>query len=332
MTDNFRFGILFCLLLVTGVFFAGCSNESTSTAVTTVPTTGPVAQFSAGDIIAKTASGGEQQLYVITKFDAATDEYQRAWIYKNTDGSWGHFIDNRTDRSARKIVEKVYPVSVAHVSVSAIPVVTQTVATAVPTTYVGDGPVVSGVSPASAAQDATVTVTISGKNFQTGAVAKLVSPGFAPVTGSAATVAASSITCTFVLSGLEKGSANIIVLNPDGRSDILQNGFAIGDAAPIITGITPNSAMMNDTEASYTLYGKNFKSGIKVSFVKGSTEIVCINPSDFDTTKATCGPVSFSQKNGATPGIWDVKIVNIDGAQSGTLSQKFTVTNETVST
>ena len=177
--------------------------------------------IAAGDIIAKTASGGETQLYVITKYDASKDEYERAWIYKNNDGSWGHFIDNRTDRSARKIVEKVYPVSVAHVTVSSIPVVTPTVATVVPTTLSGDGPAVTAISPKSGAKDATVTVTITGTNFQTGAVPKLVSPGYAPVTGSAVSVTSTSITCTFVLSGLDKGSANIVVMNPDGRSDIL---------------------------------------------------------------------------------------------------------------
>jgi hypothetical protein len=332
MTDYFRFGILICLILVIGVFFAGCSSESTSTVATPVPTTAPVAQYVAGDIIAKTASGGESQLYVIKKYDAATDEYERAWIYKNADGSWGHFIDSRTDRSTRKIVEKVYPAKVAHVSISAITVITPTVATAVPTTYVGDAPVVSSVSPGNAAQDATVTVTITGKNFQNGAVAKLVSAGFAPVTGSAASVSATSISCTFNLNGLDKGSVNIVVMNPDGRSDILQNGFVIGEASPVVTSISPNTIAMNDTATSYTVYGKNFNSAIKVSFIRGSTEIVCINPSAFDSTKITCGPITFDLRNSATVGIWDVKVVNIDGAASGTLSQKFTVTADVATT
>jgi hypothetical protein len=324
-------GSILCLFIVIGVFFAGCSNESTPAAVTTVPTTGSATLFSPGDIIAKTASGGETQLYVITKYDSAKDEYERAWIYKNSDGSWGHFIDTHTDRSSRKIVEKVYPVKIAHVTVSAIPVVTLTVATPVPTTYVGDAPVMSAISPANAAKDATVTVTITGKNFQTGAVPKLVVPGFAPVTGSAVTVSSTSITCTFNLNGLETGSANIIVLNPDGRSDILQNAFSIGAASPVITGITPLTAAMNDTDATYTIYGQNFQSAVKVSFVKGSTEIICINPIDYDSTKIVCGPISFSLKNGASVGIWDVKVLNIDGALSGTLSQKFNVVNETAS-
>ena len=80
---------------------------------------------------------------------------------------------------------------------------------------------------------------------------------------------------------------------------------------------------------TYTLYGSNFQSGVKVSFIKGSTEIVCINPVYSDATKVTCGPVAFSSKNSGTFGLWDVKLVNIDGGQSGTYSQKFTVKNDT---
>ena len=330
MTDQFRFGIPICLILVIGVFFAGCSSDSSTASTTPVPTTAAGAQYSPGDIIAKTASGGEQ-LYVITKYDSVKDEYERAWIYKNADGSWGHFIDSRTDRSTRMIIEKVYPVKVGHVTISSIPVVTQTVPTAVQTTYVGASPVVSSVSPTNGAKDATVTVTITGKNFQTGAIPKLVSPGSVPVTGSAVSVTPTSITCTFVLKGLEAGSANINVLNPDGRSDTLQNSFMVGEASPIISSISPSTAELNDEEASYTINGQNFDAAVIVSFIKGSTQILCINAKDVDSTKVTCGPISFGSGNGATTGSWDVKVTNIESSRSGTLTQKFTVTNATSS-
>jgi len=329
MTDKIRFGFFICLILTIGVLIAGCSSPAPpSSDVTPVVTTLPKAQFAAGDIIAKSASGGESQLYVITKYDSARDEYERAWIYRNTDGSWGHFISNKTDRSARTIVEKVYPVSVAHVTVSAIPLITPTAVTVAPTTYAGGAPSITKISPTSAATGSTVTLTITGTNFQTGAVPKLVMPGNAPIAGSAVSVAPTSITCTFVLTGLEKGSANIVVMNPDGQSDTLANAFVIGDAGPVVTGITPNSAEINATETTYTLYGSNFQSGVKISFVKGSTEIVCINPVYSDATKLTCGPVAFSSKNSGTFGLWDVKVVNIDGGMSGTLSQKFTIKND----
>jgi hypothetical protein len=327
MANQFRFGIIICLILIFGVFFAGCSSDTPAPATTPVPTTAAGARYSPGDVIAKTASGGES-LYVILKYDSTKDEYERAWIYKNADGSWGHFIDSRTERSPRSIVEKVYPVKVTQVTVSSVPIVTPTPVTAVPTTYVGASPVVSSVSPSNAGKDTTVTVTISGKNFQAGAIPKLVSPGSMPATGSAVSVSPTSITCTFSLSGIEAGSANIVVYNPDGRSDTLQNSFVIGDAGPVVTGITPLSAAMNGTASSYTIYGKNFKGAVKISFIKGSSEIVCINPISTDPQKATCGPVDFTLAKGASLGIWDVKVLNIEDSLSGTLTQKFSVTAE----
>ena len=118
-------------------------------------------------------------MYVIIGYDSATDQYERAWIYKNSDGSWGHFIDTRTDKTDRALVEKVYPVKIAHVAVSAIPLVTPTEAVVATVTYVGSGPSISNITPASAAKDATVTVTITGNNFQTGAIPRLVPPGSA---------------------------------------------------------------------------------------------------------------------------------------------------------
>jgi len=324
-------GILLCLLLVAGVLFAGCSGDSGDTsAATPVPTPSSGVKYVAGDIIAKTDTGSEQQLYVITKYDAAADKYERAWIYKNSDGSWGHFVDSKTDKSPRAIVEKVYPYKVGHVTVSAIPVVTLTVAPAATLTYVGASPVVSSISPNSGVKDGTVVVTITGKNFQTGAAASLLQPGASMVAGSATSVSTTTITTTFNLYGKEEGSYNVRVVNPDTRSDTLQNAFMIGDAAPVITSISPDEAEMNETVDTFTINGQNFKtSGVKVSFLLGSKEIVCVNARTIDTSQITCGPVVFKKANNAQTGKWDVKVLNIEGQQSGSVSQKLSITNAT---
>jgi len=330
MNRNIRFGVFLCFLIIAAVFIAGCSDQSGSTVTTTATTAAPLAKYTSGDIIARTASGGNQ-LYIIKNYDPATDQYERAWIYPNADGSWGHFIDSKTDKSDRAIIEKVYPVLIRHVTLSAIPVVTPTPIVVANVTYVGDGPSIANITPASAGQDATITLTITGNNFQTGAIPKLLQPGSAGVTGSAVTVSSNSITATFSLFQKDAGHYNVIVTNPDGRSDILQNAFTIGNAAPSITSITPDTVEMNDTSVAYTIAGQNFATGVKVSFLKGSTEIVCINPSQIDTTKISCGPIAFNLGNGASSGLWDVKVVNIEDATSGTLSQKFTVVNATSS-
>ena len=174
MENKVRNGLLICALLVFAVLIAGCSDQSSAGTTTPVPTTAiSGAKFAAGDIIAKSASSTDQMLYVITQYDANSGMYTRAWIYKNADGSWGHFIDSKTEKIERTLVEKVYPVKIAHVTVSSIPIVTPTIPPTVVTTISGSTPSVTGISPASGAKDATVGVTITGTNFETGATAKL---------------------------------------------------------------------------------------------------------------------------------------------------------------
>jgi hypothetical protein len=332
MNANLRFGIFLCLLLIAGVLIAGCSDQSDTSTTTVVTTAAPLAKYTAGDIIAKTSDGGDH-LYVIKRYDSTTDQYERAWIYKNADGSWGHFIDTKTDKSARTLVEKVYPVTIAHITVAAVPVVTPTAVVVANVTYIGSGPSITSISPTSAAKDATVTITITGTDFQTGAVPKLIQPGSAAVTGSATSVSTTSITSTFNLNQKDAGHYNVLVTNPDGRSDTLQNVFTIGEGSPVITSISPSTAEMNEMVDSFTINGQNFKTtGVKVTFLLSSAVIDCTSADVVDTTKITCGPVSFKSSNGAAIGSWDVKVLNIEGQQSGTLSQKLIITNTTTTT
>jgi len=326
MNINLRFGMFLCFLLIAGVLIAGCSDQSNNPVTTPVPTTAPQAKYMAGDIIAKTSAGGDQ-LYVIKSYDPTTDKYVRAWIYQNSDGSWGHFLNTIDETMDRSVVEKVYPVKIAHVTVSAIPIVTPTVAVVATVTYVGSGPSISNITPGSAAQGATITVTITGDNFQTGAVPKLILPGTGSVTGTAVSASTTSITTTFDLNTLGPGVYNLIVTDPDGRSDILPNAFTIGNAQPVVTGITPTTVALNDTSTTYTISGQNFETGVTVSFLQGSVKIPCINPKYVSATEITCGPLVFP--TGITAGLLDVKVVNIADLTSGILSQRFTVTNST---
>ena len=157
--------LLFSLILIFGVFIAGCSDESPS-GTTTVPTTVPLAKYSAGDIIGKTASTTETMLYVITRYDISTDQYTRQAIYKNQNGTWGHFLNNRTEKIERTLVEKVYPAKIAHVNIAAVPIITPTVPPTVTTVLSGNSPVISGIAPAVGGSGATVSVTITGDNFR----------------------------------------------------------------------------------------------------------------------------------------------------------------------
>jgi hypothetical protein len=332
MTGKLESCVLLSLFLIAGVIIAGCTGDSgKNSSVTTSPPSPAGAKYSAGDIIAKTDYGGNP-LYVITNYNSETDKYTRSWIYQNDDGSWGHFIASKTEDSPRTLVEKVYPVTIAHVDVLSIPVVTPTVPVVTTISLAGPEPEISAISPTSGAKDGSVTMTITGKNFQTGAAAKLTQPGSGFATGSSTSVSATSITTTFNLNGKESGKYSVMVVNPDGKSAILQSGFTIGEVGPEVSSISPASAAMNDTVSSLTISGQNFKtSGVKVSFVQGSKEIVCEGANPSGTTTIRCGPVSFTLSNGWKVGAWDVRVVNIEGQQSATASQKFTLNNSTPS-
>jgi hypothetical protein len=327
MHEDLRYGILISLILVFGVLIAGCSDQSPAPA-TPIPTTAAPVKYVAGDIISLASSSSGQALFVITGYDKPTDMYTRQLIYKNSDGTWGHFLSNASEKVPRTLVESVYPVKVAHVQLSAIPLVTVTVRVTATVTSSGNAPVVSGISPSYGGSDAAVSTTITGSNFQSGAQAKLTRAGIAGISASMVTVSSSTeIDCTFILSKAEKGSYNLEVTNPDGRSGTLVGVFTIGDAPPVIGGVSPSAGALNETLAM-TISGQNFKPAVKVSFVKSSTEIVCTSPVSSDTTKVLCN-LDLSTGNGASLGDWEVWVLNIDGQQKGTWNQKFRVTNST---
>ena len=117
----------------------------------------------------------------------------------------------------------------------------------------------------------------------------------------------------------DAGNYNVIVTNPDGRSDILQNAFTIGNAAPVVNTITPDTVELNHTESTFTINGQNFQTGLSVSFVQGSMTIPCVNPQYVDATKISCGPIAFPSD--ATAGLYDVKVVNFADLTSGILNR-----------
>ena len=324
MIKTSRFGLLFSLLLILGVLVAGCSDQSPST--TPVPTTKAAEKYTAGDVIARTSPSTDQALYVITQYDRTTDQYTRQLLYKNSDGSWGHFVNNASEKVPRTLVESVYPVKITHVQISAIPVVTPTAYVTVSTTISGNAPSISGISPASGANNVALSMTVTGDNFRSGATVKLTRAGYPAIYATGVSVSSSTeIDCTFTFSNAEKGSYNLEVTNSDGRSATREGAFTLGDAPPIIGGVSPSQGALNET-LSMQINGRNFKTGVRVSFMKSSTEIICNSPVSTDSTKILC-TLDLKKSNGAEVGDWDVIVLNIDGQQNATWNQKFHVTN-----
>ena len=76
----------------------------------------------------------------------------------------------------------------------------------------------------------SVSLTISGSNFQNGAVSKLARAGFNDIlpTSNCNFVSSSSLqNCQFDVTGKAKGFWDVIVINPDGQMGILPQGFEI---------------------------------------------------------------------------------------------------------
>ena len=327
MMEKSWYVVILGLILVLGVFVAGCSSEPSSGTTTTVPTTAAVqvTKFVSGDIIAKSSTSTDS-IWLILAYDKTTDQYERALIYKNSAGAWGYRTNNNTDKLSRATIEKLYPVKISHVTVSSVPVVTPTVPTTVPTTLSGSAPSISNISPTSAATGDFVTMTILGSDFQNGATVKLVQAGYPPVTATGVSVSSTSITCTVSLSGLEKGYATIRVTNPDGQYGDIENKFTIGEAGPIISGVSPATGARNTTISPLIITGQNFKAPVLVTLTKNSLVLTCYDsiPS-IDGTRITCNLII-----GTSPlGDWTLTVTNIGGSKSVPWSHMFSVTNST---
>jgi hypothetical protein len=321
MAGNSLFYGIFSLLLVFGILVAGCSDESSPAETETPAPAHPDAKYREGDIVAASAYSTP---YIILKYDAAADEYTRALIEKNADGSWGYRPGNRTDKSSRAVLEKIYTVRVSRAAVSSVPVVTPTILPATTPFRAGNPPVISKISPVSATKDTVVSVTIDGTSFQDGATVKLVRAGSAPITASGVRVTDVSISCYFNLDGKSDGSYTLVVSNPDGQSDSGQGIFTIGEASPVIAGMYPVTAAVGD-QASLSITGQNFRNEVKVSFTRGSSELVCDKPMTTDSTKITCY-LDLAPNRGASAGEWNVTVLNIRDGLKGTWVKKFTVT------
>ncbi len=324
MTGKHLFGLIISLLLVSGVVLSGCSDESLPDETGT-PATTSAARFGEGDIIATASSSASSSLYLILKYDSVTDQYTRAVIEKNADGSWGHRSSDRTEKISRAALEKVFTVKAGHVAVSIVPVITPTMLSEITGDPSGKAPSITKVSPSSAVRDTVVTVTISGSDFRNGAEVKLYKAGFSPVNGTVTSVTAFDITCLFNLNGKSEGSYNIIVINPDGKSDSLQAAFTIGEASPVIAGMYPVTGAL-DKVVSLTINGQNFRNDVKVSFTKNSTELVCDKPLSMESSKISC-TLDLSKNRGAAPGEWTVEVLNIRDGRKGTWVKKFVVTD-----
>ncbi len=193
-------------------------------------------------------------------------------------------------------------------------------------TVTNPAPTVSGITPSTGVTGTTVSITnLAGTGFLSGATVKLTKSGSTDINASSVVVVSpTQITCTFNLTGAAVGRWNVVVTNTDTQSGTLSNGFTVTNPAPTVSGITPSTGVTGTTVNITNLAGTGFLAGATVKLTKsGSTDINASSVAVVSPTQITC---SFNLSRCGQWVQWNVVVTNSD-AQSGTLSNGFTVTN-----
>jgi len=117
---------------------------------------------------------------------------------------------------------------------------------------------VLSVSPSSGSDNGGTSVTITGRNFVSGAAVTLGGTDASDVT----VVSSTSITAT--TRAATAGAVSVLVTNPNGQSASLNNGYTY-TANPTLTSVSPSSGSVSGG-TPVTITGTNFASGATVSF------------------------------------------------------------------
>ena len=185
-----------------------------------------------------------------------------------------------------------------------------------------NAPLITSVAPTFADRGETVNVTITGLNFQPGAVASF---GAGVIINSVTFVSSSTLVVSITVDiGAETGDRTVTITNPDGQSGSLASIYKAGKL-PIITGITPTTVSAGASGVPITIFGLNFQPGIQVIFTSASgasgitiTTPLAVNP---DGTQIT---FNIDVANTAQAGTRTVAVTNPDGG-TDSLSNVFTV-------
>ena len=142
------------------------------------------------------------------------------------------------------------------------------------------GPVVTSISPTSGQPGETLNVTVSGLNFQPGAV---VSFGEGISVNSVRFVNSNQLVVNITVDSNIQNTASsrtVTVTNPDGSSGSLPSAFRITtpNPSPVITSLSPTSTSVRGAGTTVTVFinGLNFQAGAQVTFTSpgGSVNII----------------------------------------------------------
>lgn len=187
-------------------------------------------------------------------------------------------------------------------------------------------PSLDSVSPDQGTNKGSINITINGAKFHKSVGVKLSKPGEPDIIATNIRfISKNQITCTLDLTGKTAGKWDLIVYNVGSITKKEKTAsppctFTIVASAPIVTAIIPKMGLKN-TLVSVFINGDNFKNGLKVILnAPELKEITGTNIKVISETQISCD----LDLNGATPGVYDVKVVNADG-QFGILNKAFAV-------
>ena len=184
-------------------------------------------------------------------------------------------------------------------------------------------PTLSGIIPDNGFNNGSVEITsLSGSNFLPGVSVVLEKTGEAPIPATdVQLVDASTITCSFDLTGAEPGLWGVNITNTDGQFAVLPDAFVVSYPPPQVTAITPSSGINNAVIGITNLSGSGFRPGATVALTKsGQGNISTINDPIVNPDKILC----FFDLNGAKGGPWNVVVTNDDG-QFSSLEDGFAI-------
>lgn len=190
-------------------------------------------------------------------------------------------------------------------------------------------PSLNSITPDQGTNKGSINITINGAKFHKSAGVKLIKPGEPEIIATnVQLVSKNQLTCTLDLNDKAIGKWDLIVYNVGSvtkKEKVASppGTFTIVAAVPIVSAIIPKMGLKN-TVVSVSVTGANFKSGAKVILsAPESKDINTIKVKVISESQISCD----LDLNGATPGIYDVKVINTDG-QSGVLTKAFAVDSQ----
>ena len=185
-------------------------------------------------------------------------------------------------------------------------------------------PVITSVTPLSGYNTNSVSVTILGTKFASGASISLVN-GNTTITGTVVSLSATSITGSFLISGLLPGKYNLSVKNPIDIKTTKPNAFTViaHGTAPVINAISPASGF-NNAKLPVTIAGSNFNKPV-VYINQGS--LLKLAPATAGKTPTATAVYVTLPLAGVPGGLYNITIRNSDGVNT-TAEDIFYVTDQ----